>query len=399
MIPLIFAALPLLQQEVARPLPVLTNGMVVSGPGVFRQDGPLRIEGDVRLENMTLMISGPITVVKGARLELKLVHLLVSDPPNSANGSSNLHCEGAADIVITDSTMEPKGGAHPIWVLEGRLKVVNFQTENSEFHLERTEGDITNFKIFELEISRSSRVRAKHLRLVFLSTHSGDHEKLQFDRIPVDRPFAQTLNMGSGAQADLEDVQIQFFLLYLHGESEAALRHIGRAQLAFFPDCQGRFTLSRGVLGSREPAVIPEAGASNCRFKFTLEDVNVDTWDVYARGKSDLTFEGSYIDELTANGDAKLSVRNSTVYADWMAVADNAQVAVDGGTVGALSVAKERPDLATSQIRLSGSSHAAFSGVKFDCGIVVTDRATVQVDHPVVAPQYIHRFDKSKIMN
>lgn len=392
-------AVPTVQGQSARPLPMLGKEETVSGPGTFLQTAPLRVEGHVRLENLTLRLSAPIVVASGAKLELISVRLIVSDQPGTANGSSNLQCEGPAEISISDSTMVPEGEAHPIWGIKGRLDVRNFQTENSEFHLDHTDAIIDNLNIFELEISRASRATAKHLRLVFLSTHSADDEQLLFENIPVDKPFQQKLKMGSGAQADLDDAQIQFFLLYVHGHSKAVLRHIGRAQLALFPNCQGKMTLPRGRMGSAaKPAVFPQPGQSNCSFEFTLEDVNVDTWDVYAGDRADLTFEHSYIDELTANGTAKLTLLDSEIYADWMAVAGNARVSVRGGTVGAQTLAKERPDLATSQVRASGASQTAFSGVRFDCGIVASERATVIIDRSLAGPRYVHRSGQAKVM-
>ena len=150
--------------------------------------------------------------------------------------------------------------------------------------------------------------------------------------------------------------------------------------------------LPNGQLGSdATPIEIPAGGASDCPFRFTLNHVNVDTWDVYASGKADLTFDRSRIDELVLNEDAKITVRNSELFADWLGVAGNAQLVVSDSTVGALRLAKERPDLATSQIRFSGHSRGVFSEVRFDCGIVAGDGTTVDIDHAVVPPKYIRR--------
>jgi hypothetical protein len=259
---------------------------------------------------------------------------------------------------------------------------------------------LDRLKIFELEISHASHVAAKHLRLIFLSTHSSEDDHLLFEDIPTDRLFTKKLAMGSGAEAELEDTQLQFFLLYIHGHADATLRRMERVQLAMFPDCQGKMELPRGRLGSREaPAVIPQPGKSNCPFRFTLQNVNVDTWDVYAGGHADLTFERSEIDELNADGSAKLLLHDSDIYADWMAVGGEAQVHVEGGSVGALRLAKERPDLTTSQIRLGGHSKTIFTQVRFDCGIVASDQAWVKIDHPSVPPEYIHRSGLAEILD
>src|SRR5205085_6853168 len=114
-------------------------------------------------------------------------------------------------------------------------------------------------KIFELEISHQSRVTAHRLELVFLSTHSSDEDHLRFENIPVDRVFTRTLDLGSGAHAELADARIQFFLLYVHGHTDAALTHMERVQLAISPDCNGTMRLPRGRQGSAaQPAVFPD---------------------------------------------------------------------------------------------------------------------------------------------
>jgi hypothetical protein len=396
----LFVITPASDADRERPLPALRDGSVVSGPGTFRQESPLRIDGHVRLENLTLKLSAPIVVARGAKFELKGVHLIVSDRPGSANGSSNLRCEGPAGFLISDSTMVTNDSAHPIWSLEGELNVGNFQTENAEFHLSKSKAALDRLKIFELEISHASHVAAKHLRLVFLSTHSSEDDHLLFEDVPTDKPFTKKLAMGSGAEAELEDTQLQFFLLYIHGHADATLRGMERVQLAMFSDCQGRMELPRGRLGSLEaPAVFPQPGKSNCPFSFTLQNVNVDSWDVYASGHADLTFERSEIDELNADGAAKLVLHDSEIYADWMAVGGEAQVRVEGGSVGALRLAKERPDLATSQIRLGGHSKTIFTQVRFDCGIVASDQAWVKIAHPSIPPEYIHRSGRAEILD
>jgi hypothetical protein len=123
----------------------------------------------------------------------------------------------------------------------------------------------------------------------------------------------------------------------------------------------------------------------------------VDTWDVYANGHADLTFDHSLIDELVASDHAQVAVRNSDVYADWLAVAGDAELRVENSTVGALRLVSQRPDLATSEARLTGRSSANFSHVRFDCGIVISDEARVNIDHAVASPTYIHRSGKAVV--
>jgi hypothetical protein len=395
---------PLLLIVLARPaeaqktLPELRDGTVVNERASYRHDGPLRVEGRVKLKGLSLDLRGPITIASGATFELEDVHIQVSDPVGSPNGTSGLRCEGPANIIIRRSTMAPKGSAHPMWGLKGELTVDNFQTENSEFHLDHVRATLENLKIFELEISHASEVGARHLRLVFLSTHTGEDDRIAFSDIPSDQAFSQKLLLGSTATADLADTVAKFFLLYVHGKSDVSLKHIGRAQLAIAPDCQGKLRLPHGLVGSESaPAAIPEPGASNCPFRFRLVDVNADTWDVYAGDKADLTFTGSVIDELTANGNAKISVQNSDIYADWLSLGGNSELQVRRSTVGALRLTSERPDLATSQVRLRDKSRATFDNVIFDCGIVVNDDATLAILHPVTSPRYIRRSDRAVV--
>ena len=374
-----------------RRLPAVHDGSVVTGPGTYLQDGKLELQGRVTLQNLTLDLRGPITLAAGATLRLENVHLLVSDPPGTANGTSNLRCQGPAHVMIRNSSMEPRGGAHPIWVLEGELEVRNFQTRNSEFHLEHAQAHLQDLKIFELEISRGSQVTAHNLDLVFLSTHSGDDDRLEFSDIPAGKEFSRTLALGSGAKAELHKVRLQLFLLYVHGSARARLSRIGRAQLAIFPQCKGSLRLPHGQTGSAEaPVVFPRPGETDCPFQISLDKVNVDTWDVYASGHADLTFSQSVIDEMTANQDAKLTARNSELYADWLAATDHATLRIENSTVGALRLARLRPDLATSQVRLGGESQAYFSHVRFDCGIVAGDRSRIEIVDSVVPPRYVH---------
>lgn len=203
-------SVPILAQN---PLPTLKDGTVITDKGSYRHDGALHIDGHVKLQNIDLDLRGPITVAAGANLEFENVRINVSDPPHSANGTSGLRCEGPATITIRHSKMAAIDSAHPIWSLKGTVIVDDFQTANSEFHLDHVQARLTDFSIFELEISHASAVVGKHLRLVFLSTHTGDDERLEFSDIPADQPFSRKLRMGSLAQADLTDTSAQLFLL------------------------------------------------------------------------------------------------------------------------------------------------------------------------------------------
>lgn len=381
-----------------RPLPPLYDGVSVAGPGEFRHDGQLLVQGSVVLKNMTLDLHGPIRVAAGARLELDDVQLKISDPNGAPNGTSGLTCAGPAHIVVRRSSMVPVGDAHPMWLLKGDLAVEGFATRNSEFHLDHVQATLRRLSIFELEISNESRVTAHGLDLVFLSTHSGEDDHLQFRDIPTDRSFTQTLTLGSGARADLADVRIQFFLLYIHGRTEASLAHMDRVQLAISPNCDGSLRLMKGRLGSdARPAVFPEPHTSTCPFRIRLNDVNVDTWDVYAGGQARLSLQDSQIDQLTAREHANIAVRDSTLYADWLDISGDASVTVQDSGVGALRLAGQRPDLATSQIRVSGHGRASFSGVRFDCGVVATDDGVVVIRHAVSQPKYLRRSGSAVI--
>jgi hypothetical protein len=173
---------------------------------------------------------------------------------------------------------------------------------------------------------------------------------------------------------------------------------MGRVQLAMFPHCRGNLRLPSGHVGSdKTPVVVPTPEASDCAFRFTLSDVNVDTWDVYAGGNAELSFTDSRIDELTANERAKLTVRHSEIYADWLSLAGDAELHVEDSTVGALRLASERPDLATSQIRLSGRSHASFTRVRFDCGVMAKDDAQVEIRDPVAPPKYVRKSGSAEV--
>jgi len=381
-----------------RPLPALHDGIVVNGPGIFRQDEKLNITGHVILRNLTLDLRAPIQVAAGATLELREVQLQISDPPDSANGTSNLICQGPAHIIIHHSTMRPSGGGHPIWSLRGKLEIDGFDTTNSEIHLDHVQAQISHLNLFELEISKASEVTANHLNLVFLSTHTGIRDHLEFSDIPTEKAFHKKMALGSEAAASLADTRVQIFLLYVHGSSQASLSRMERVQLALFPDCRGQFLLPHGKTGSNlAPAIFPEPGSSDCPFQLSLNNVNVDTWDVYAGGNADLTFDHSLIDELVANDHAKLTVRNSDLYADWLAVTGQAELRVENSTVGALRLASQRPDLATSEARLTGRSTATFSYVHFDCGIIANGEAQVKIEHPLVSPKYVHRSERAVV--
>jgi len=381
-----------------KPLPPLHDGAVISGPGEFRHDGELFVSGKVTLKQMKLALHGPIRVAAGATLELDDVHLLISDPEGAPNGTSGLRCEGPAHVIVRHSTMDPAGSAHPMWGLQGNVEVNGFATTNSEFHLNHVEARLDDLKIFELEISHQSRVLAQGLRLVFLSTHSSDDDHLHFENVPVDRDFTQTLELGSGAHAELTRARIQFFLLYAHGHTEATLAHMDRVQLAISPECEGTLRLPRGRLGTEaQPALFPDPAKSNCTFRLHLNDVNVDTWDVYAAGHAKLTLENSQIDELVATDHAAIEVRNSDVYADWLAVARDGSISIENSTVGALRLASQRPDLATSQIRVTGNGRATFSRVRFDCGIVAEDDAKVAISRSVAPPKYMRHTGNAVI--
>ena len=392
------AALAVTGAVAQQPLPVLHDGSAIVGPGDFRTDGELAIRGKVTLRNLTLHLHGPIRVAVGATFQLDNVHLLVSDPEGSPNGTSGLHCEGPAHIVIRDSTMAPVGTGHPMWGIKGTVDVDGFDTTNSEFHLDHTQARLNRLNIFELEISRESNVTARDLKLVFFSNHTGDNDHLRFENIPADRPFTRALTLGSGARADLANVQMQFFLLYVHGSSTADLAHMGRVQLAISPECQGTLRLPKGRLGSEAaPAILPELNTSNCPFQFRLKDVNVDTWDVYANGNARLTFLDSQIDELIASAHSDITVRNSTVFADWLGVGDEARMTIEDSTVGALSLAAERPDLATSQVRVSGHGHATFTRVRFDCGVVADGEGVVEIAQSAKGPSYTRQSGRAVI--
>lgn len=381
-------------------MPALTDGVTVTGPAKFRHDGLLLVRGKVALRNLDLDLRGSIRVASGSQLELDNVRLLVSDPPGAQNGVSGLNPDGAFTLIVRHSTMEPVGTAHPMWHLKGTVEVEDFQTRNSEFHLDHATAKLEQLKIFELEISNGSSVAGKHLELVFLSTHSGENDKLEFSDVPADIAFSKKLTMGSQATADLQDAKIQLFLIYVHGRSHVSLSRMGRVQLAFFPACRGALRLPQGRIGSEHnPVVVPGPSASDCPFRFTLKDVNVDTWDVYARADADLKFTNSRIDEMNASERAKITVRNSELYADWLAADDDAQLTIENSKVGSLRLASERPDLATSEIHLGGRSYSRFTKVRFDCGIVIRGEAQLDLNQTVEPPKFIRRLDNAVVRN
>jgi hypothetical protein len=103
------------------------------------------------------------------------------------------------------------------------------------------------------------------------------------------------------------------------------------------------------------------------------------------------------IDELTANGHAKLTVRDSDVYADWLSLGGEAQLQVDHSTIGAQRLAAQRPDLATSQVRMNGHSQATFDHVNFDCGLVAMGNSVTAIRDSVTVPKYIRRSDSATV--
>ena len=58
-------ALPVLAQK---SLPELKDGTIIHEKSTYRHDGPLRIEGHVRLQGIDLDLRGPIAVAAGADL-------------------------------------------------------------------------------------------------------------------------------------------------------------------------------------------------------------------------------------------------------------------------------------------------------------------------------------------
>ena len=396
---MLLAAATLPAAAATTPLPPLRNGSVVTGPGQFRHDGPLRIHGNVTLRQMDLDLRGPIQVDAGARLVLDHVHLRISDPPGTPNGTSGLACAGPADIVIRDSQMTPVGAAHPMWELRGRLDVDGFQTLNSEFHLHGVQARLRRLRIFELQVHPGTQLQGDDLDLVFLSDFVASADRLRFSHIPSGQWFSRTLHLGGGAVARLTHARAQIFLVYIQGHGNVALSHLGRVQIALFPHCSGRLHLPRGHLGSAaRPAIFPDPKQSDCAFRVSLDDVNVDTWDVYTGGHARLTLDHSYVDELNAFDDAHVTIRNSVLLADWLAIGGHAQVRVSHSRVGALSMVRERPDLATSQVRVTGDARARFGHVRFDCGIYAGDRAHVTIVAPAAPPTYVHREQQASVV-
>ena len=381
-------------------LPALYDGITITGPGTFRHEGTLRIEGTVVLRNLDLDIRGPMVVAPNARLELDQVRLKISDPPNTPNGTSGLTCLGRATITIRNSSMEPVGSAHPMWSVEGHLDVDGFETLNSEFHLRHTTAKLNRLKIFELEVSRESKVTARHLDLFFLSTHTWDNENLAFSGIPASKAFSRRLQLGSGAVADLKDARVQIFLVYVHGQSKVDLANMGRVQLAIFATCHGKMILPNGLLGTVPlPSVFPNSLTSDCPFRISLRNVNVDSWDVYASGNSDLKFTNSVIDELAASSQARIEVSKSNLYSDWLALSDDARLSITDSVVGSLRLAAQRPDLATSQVRMNGRSQAVFTRDRFDCGIYASDHAEARIILPLAPPRYQHELGSGRIIS
>lgn len=397
LLPWCASALP--GQPASQPLPSLRDGTRVSGPGNFHHQGTLNVAGAVVLQNMTLELSGPIVVAAGARLELDHVQLIISDAPDAPNGTSGLKCLGAASITIRHSAMKPVGSAHPMWMIEGRLDVDGFDTLNSEFHLQHTDASVKHLKIFEFEASHGSRVTADDLDLVFLSSHTNSSEAVRFSGIPSDKSFSRRMRLGSGATADLTNTRASIFLIYVEGQSKVEMADMGRVQIGLFTTCHGSLTLPGGRLGtSAAPSNFPDAGTSDCPFRLSLNNVNVDSWDLYTSGDANLRLTDSIVDELSASDHARIDVSKSTLFADWLAVSDEASLSVSDSTVGALRLAAQRPDLATSQIRLSGQSRATFVRDRFDCGLYASDEAHATLSAPVAPPRYIRQIGAAHVI-
>ena len=51
--------------DAQQPLPALHDGVVLSGPGEFRHDGELFVQGKVTLKDLTLHLHGPIRIAAG----------------------------------------------------------------------------------------------------------------------------------------------------------------------------------------------------------------------------------------------------------------------------------------------------------------------------------------------
>jgi len=60
-------------------------------------------------------------------------------------------------------------------------------------------------------------------------------------------------------------------------------------------------------------------------------------------------------------------------------------------------LAAQRPDLATSQVRIAGRSEAILDHVKFDCGIVASGNSNVVIHDPVISPKYIREMDEATV--
>ena len=389
---------PLLALPAERALPVLRDGTTVAGPGTFRHEGTLYVAGMISLKNMTLELSGPIVVAAGAHLKLTHVQLRISDQPGASNGTSGLKCLGPASIDVHDSSMTPIESAHPMWSIQGRLDVDGFDAFNSEFHLQHTIAKIEHLKIFEFEASHESQVTADDLDVVFLSSHTARGEALRFTDIPTRTLFSRKLDLGSNATADLKNARIAMFLIYVEGESKVELANMGRVQIAVSVTCRGSLILPSGRLGTTTtPVVIPNAGTSDCPFRLSLSNVNVDSWDVYASGEANLRLTNSTIDELVASDHARIEVSRSSLFADWLALADDAHLSVRESTVGSLRLVAKRPDLATSQVRLTGRSRATFAHDRFDCGIYARDNAHATLISSVAPPRYSRQIGGGRI--
>jgi hypothetical protein len=386
-----------------RPLPPLTDGVTVVGPGAYSFSGELTVAGTVTLRDLTLYLTGPAQVRAGAQFTLDRVHLVIADPPGSPNGTSRLTCDGPAHLIVSDSSLRPSGAAHPIWRWQGSVEMRRFQTHNAELRLSQTEAILEDTHYFELEISGGSNVRASRVSVVFLSTRNGPDEDLTFAQIPAARAFSSHLALGEGSSAAWDDSRLEILLVYLRGTARALFERVERTQIAFMLEGgSGTYRLPRGRLGTAAaPYRVPSPGDGVAGGPgVTLIDTGVDTWDAYISGGpgTRYRFVESVIDELIVRGSAEVQVERSLLYADWLKLQDDAVLEVNDSTVGALSLAPERPDLATSQVALDGRARGHFHRVRFDCGILAREDSVVTLEEAVAPPLGMTAVDRARIV-
>jgi hypothetical protein len=130
-----------------------------------------------------------------------------------------------------------------------------------------------------------------------------------------------------------------------------------------------------------------------------LVDLGVDTWDAYLSGGpgSHYSFVDSMIDEMAVSGQVHAEVDRSVLYADWLALRDEAARWVRDSTIGALSLVGERADLATSQVKVDGTAQAHFQRVRFDCGMLARGSSRVTVEDSLVPPTYATATDHAHL--